>query len=485
MEKKITALYILSISAILAFMGMQVYWLYSRLEYSLREYEHAALQSVELALLDYNKARNKSYVSEVQSHYSISHPNDSTGMEKRKVKVATTTINGRALLGIEEDRTLTPEEMEKLAKLVMDSIEHFENKRVEVDASSAPSDGAAWVAMENFELEAKAPFTAKGIDSMLRKENVSAKATLCVYDTLVWGSSILRHASPFRQSLKIAVPYSELENKVAEIEVTVPAAQVLRGMGWTLAMAFVLSAFLIACLVWQIKTITRLARIDKMRSSFVTTMIHELKRPISTLKMCVSGIDSCKLMQDEKMRRELTAEMRKALDNLSAYFSKLRDIAFNNVEQIPLNVSSFNLRALVEDVANSVAIPGAKSVEIGNGVPEGIDLSADRAHMMNILTNLIENAIKYSGDEVCVKISAERDSTGDIICVADNGNGISKADLPKIFDRFYRGNTKNADVPGIGLGLAYVRLLVDAHSGKIWVESDLGKGSTFFIKLPQ
>ena len=133
-------------------------------------------------------------------------------------------------------------------------------------------------------------------------------------------------------------------------------------MGWTLALAVVLSLFLIHCLLWQIKTIVKLTRLDKMRNSFITTMIHELKRPISTLKMCVSGIDNDKLMEDNQLRHELTGEIRMALDNLSAYFSKLRDITFNNVEQIPLNVSSFNLTVLVDSVIKSITVPSTKDV---------------------------------------------------------------------------------------------------------------------------
>lgn len=91
-------------------------------------------------------------------------------------------------------------------------------------------------------------------------------------------------------------------------------------MGWTLVLATVLSIFLIMCLVWQIKTIAKLTRLDKMRNLFVTTMIHELKRPISTLKMYVSGIESDKLMADTDFRKEVAGETRMALDNLSAYF---------------------------------------------------------------------------------------------------------------------------------------------------------------------
>lgn len=152
-------------------------------------------------------------------------------------------------------------------------------------------------------------------------------------------------------------------------------------MGWTLVLAFVLSLFLILCLVWQIKTIVKLTRLDKMRNSFISTMIHELKRPISTLKMCVSGIDNDKLVQDNQLRHELTGEIRIALDNLSAYFSKLRDITFNNVEQIPLNITSFSLYELIDNVITSIQLPSSKEVVFENNVTEDIDVSADRSHL--------------------------------------------------------------------------------------------------------
>lgn len=120
-----------------------------------------------------------------------------------------------------------------------------------------------------------------------------------------------------------------------------------------------------------------------------------------------------------------------------------------------------------------------------NNVPEDFEIYADRSHLMNVLTNLIENAIKYSGDEVTIEVDAWTVTDGILISVKDNGNGISGADKNRIFDRFYRGKASVADIPGMGLGLAYVRLLVGAHGGKITVESEEGDGSTFNITLPQ
>lgn len=490
MEKKIKTLYILSIVAILAFLGMQAYWLYGRYEYSLTEYENRTGLLVIEALKEYSKARARGSATQgdtvkVQSRFQMSHSLDSIGKSIRKVTVRTNVINGRKLLGIAENRKLTPEEMKRLEEMVMDSLEMVDAKIATIDASSAPSDGIAWNAMKNFESEVQSPFTKEGIDSILRKHNLIAEIALILQDSVTWEPTTIRHSSVISPKFKVTTPYSELERKAVVIECEIPSSEILCNMGWTLALAVVLSLFLIHCLLWQIKTIVKLTRLDQMRNSFITTMIHELKRPISTLKMCVSGIDNDKLMEDNQLRHELTGEIRMALDNLSAYFSKLRDITFNNVEQIPLNVSSFNLTVLVDSVIKSITVPSTKDVVFENAVPENFEISADCSHLINILTNLIENAIKYSSDKVTIKINAVSTSDGCQIIVKDNGNGIAADDINRIFNRFYRGKASASDIPGMGLGLAYVKLLTDAHGGEISVESTVGVGSSFSIKLPQ
>lgn len=490
MEKKIKTLYILSIAAILAFLGMQIYWLYNRYEYSLSEYEDISSEKIAAALAEYDKVRmSKSPMvkeaTKVQAAYNMNTDIDSGGIHKRTVTVRTRELNGRKLLGIAEKRDLTPDEMARLEKLVIDSIDMADARIATVDASGAPSDGVAWNAMLHFESEIRSPFSKEGIDSIIRKHNLNAEISLVVLDSLIWQPTTLRHFSIFSPSITVTTPYSELERKAVVIKCAMPTSEVFRQMGSTLAMAVVLSLFLILCLVWQIKTIAKLTRLDKMRNSFVTTMIHELKRPISTLKMCVSGIDNDKLIEDAQLRHELTSETRIALDNLSAYFSKLRDITFNNVEQIPLNITSFNLADMVEGVLKSMAVPSAKRVIFENDLPKEIEVSADRAHLANIITNLIENAIKYSGEEVIVKVNAEASPEGVTITVADNGIGINNADKSKVFNRFYRGRASATDTPGMGIGLTYVKLLVDAHGGEISVESSEGVGSTFTITLPQ
>jgi len=487
MEKRIKTLYVLSIIAILTFLGMQVYWLYVRYEYSVKEYGNRTQVVIDETIKDYNKLRvqNSTDVTMVQSTNNLNTEVDSTGVQRRTATVTTKIYNGRELLGAKVGRKLTQEEREKLASIMADGVEPTELRKASFDVSSAPSDGVVWNAMKNFGIEVQSPFSAEGIDSLLRKENIDAAINLTVTDSMMWEAITTIHFSFLNPHFTMMIPYSEIERKAVVIDCKIPSSEVIREMGRTLVMACVLSLFLIACLIWQIKTIAKLTRLDKMRNSFITTMIHELKRPISTLKMCVSGIENDKLMEDDKLRHELTGETRIALDNLSSYFSKLRDITFNNVEQIPLNASSFYLSELVDEVLRSIALPSAKKIAFENTVSEDIEVTADRSHLMNVLTNLIENAIKYSGNEVTVKIGAEITSDSCRITVEDNGNGISAADKDKIFKRFYRGKASATEIPGMGLGLAYVKLLVDAHGGDISVKSTEGAGSTFTIRLPQ
>lgn len=490
MEKKIKTLYILSIAAIVAFLAMQVYWLYNRYEYSLSEYENISIDKISSAISEYDKIRIgqspvRKEATKVQSTFNMNTDIDSTGNRKRTVTVRTRELNGRKLLGITEPRELTPEEMTRLSQLVMDSLDMVDAKVATVDASGAPSDGIAWNAMKNFESEIQSPFAVEGIDSILRKHDLHAEISLIIQDSVTWEPVTIRHSSMLSPRLRVVTPYSELERKAVVIECAIPTSEILSGMGWTLVLALILSIFLIICLVWQIKTIVRLSRLDKMRNSFITTMIHELKRPISTLKMCVSGIANDKLMEDARLRHELTGETRMALDNLSAYFSKLRDITFNDTEQIPLNITRLNLSRLVADVFSSAAVPGDKAVRFGNHVDAELEISADRTHIFNIISNLVENAIKYSGDAVDIDVEAT-DNDGQIaIRVSDNGNGIPESDMTRIFTRFYRGRASDSDIPGMGLGLAYVKLLVEAHGGDITVKSKPDEGTSFTIELPQ
>lgn len=469
---------------------MQVYWLYNRYAFSLSAYEADAFESIVMAVDGYNKGRkNRKKSDELskrhQTEYNIDWDVDSCGRKKTIATVTTRQYVAEEVLGISGQRRLTTEELLQASRKVADDPSLSVTRRDSFDVTSAPSEGDIWVSMKNVENEFVSPLSAVEIDSVLAAGGIDADVSLTVTDSIAWAPSIIRHASVMKPAIALNVPYSELQRKSVRVEYRFPVAEIFGGMAGTLVVVALLSLFLIVCLILQFSTILKLSRLDRMRSSFVATMIHELKRPIATLKMCVSGMGNESMMADAEVRDELLGSTRSALDNLSAYFSRLRDITFNDIEQIPLNITTFDLAPLFDDAVASTAIPSGKSVGFHNNIEPGLKISADRTHLLNILTNLVENAVKYSGSRVDVTAEAAVGVESVKISVSDTGDGIPRSDIDKIFTRFYRGKAAGGEQPGIGLGLTYVRMLVEAHGGSVEVESVEGEGSLFTIILPQ
>lgn len=490
MEKRIKTLYIITIIAILTFLGMQVYWLYGRYEYSLKEYEDRTYNTIVAALDEYVISRwddnySGARVSTIRSSYNINWETDSVGHSKVNASISWFKFNAHDILGVKEVRKLTPEEWVRVDELIAKDSSLVKAEKESYDASSSPSEAILWGAFKRADMEKRMPLDVESLSDKFRERNIDAMVRLTVTDSMEWTPSFIQHADIFNPNAVVRVPYSELERKSVIVEYHLPVAAIFKDMIGSLVVVAILSVFLIVCLVYQFSTVLKLSRLDKMRNSFITTMIHELKRPISTLKMCVSGIENEKMLADKEIKGELMSNARCALDNLSAYFSKLRDITFNKEEQIPLNITRINLYELIEEVISSMIIPVTKSVRFDNDVNPSVEISADRSHIYSIITNLVENAIKYSREEVTITLTASASDDWVMISVADTGIGITESEIKSIFNRFYRGRSFSRDVPGMGLGLTYVKLLVEAHGGDVRVDSIFGYGSTFTIALPQ
>ncbi len=482
MEKRIKGLYIITMLAILIFLGMQVFWLYGRYELSLKEQEDTIFNAISTTIEEYIDSsylekKDKKYYTQYTIHQEINR-------EHRNFQAKITWLYKNK--AIESFKMDSLESKAEQTDRISDFLNNSSIYKIETyNASNVPSEGEVWTSMKKVDVEFNNPLTTEIIESLLKQKDIMSESKLITTDSMVWRGSIDRHKSIIHPAATAYVPYSELEKKSAEIHFRIPTAEVLKEMWTTLAVVALLSLFLIICLILQISTVLKLSRLDKMRNSFITTMIHELKRPISTMKMCVSGLGNERMIADKEARKDLLAETRIALDNLSAYFSKLRDITFNDVEQIPLNIETINLRKLTDMVTTGISISSGKEIRLINDIDAEIEISADRTHLSNILINLLENSIKYSNDSVKIICSASKDENSIEISVKDNGLGISSSDQKHIFNRFYRGNATISDQPGIGLGLAYVKLLVEAHGGEITVESTEGVGTIFTIRLPQ
>ncbi|MDE5749835.1 MAG: hypothetical protein K2H87_03600 [Duncaniella sp.] len=283
MENRIKALYIITILAILAFLGMQGYWLYGRYEYSLTEAETEAYGKAIEILDGYRDSLSGSKDSlstslTRQSNFNIDFSTDSVGKAHSKVTITTHRFKAHELLGIKEDRKLTQEEMSRATKMIMDNIEAVECATETYDVDNAPSEASIWGAFKYVGLK---PNIAE-IDSLLTAAGLDAVVVTEVSDSSLWVPQFSRHASLLTPSAEILFPFSELECLNIRVTCHFPFSEVLGSMLNSLIAVAILSTFLIVCLLLQFSTVLKLSRLDRMRNGFVTTMIHELKRPTAS-----------------------------------------------------------------------------------------------------------------------------------------------------------------------------------------------------------
>lgn len=496
MNSKIKTVYIITIAAIVAFLLLQAYWLHNAFNVSVSNYQADTFNGIKNVFAQYDSLRcqNQNILNvenNVLNSYVITQYKDALHGKSADAKYLTYTYNIRSLLNVSQDAYITDimraEAKTKVSQLV-ESGDTTHLSTIHAVVSSYPVQDMLQQALINARLDQDVPFRAAHLDSMLLAKGYNVNTQLVTeHDSLRWYPQLICHSSMLHPSITVIYPYNTLNHKVAVVSCPIPLSDVVRRMLLTFIVIILVSVSLVTCLIMQIRTIAQQIKIDELRTNFVHSMIHELKRPITTLKMCVSGLENEKMSTDAATRSELLADSRSSLNDLSLCFSKLRDLSFSSVDQIPLSLSQFSLRQAVSEVFSKVIIPSHRSVRLLDASAADITISADRVHLVSILSNLVENAVKYAGDNISITVNYIVLPTHCVqITVADNGKGIPAPDLTHIFDRFYRGKAaRHSDMPGIGLGLAYVKLLVNAHGGSIIAKSQTDKGSTFIINFPQ
>lgn len=333
------------------------------------------------------------------------------------------------------------------------------------------------------------PFSEELLDSMLTAElpGLTFSYQRPEAPDTIYKSYWELEGTLFSPKLRTVYVYNPLELKSITIETLLPAQPLLNRMAMQLFLAFGLILLLIGCLIFQIKTILKQKKIGELRQSFVNTMIHELKRPVQTLKTFFAFLNDKDMRADENTTERVLEDSMFELDNLSAYLEKLKGMMHADNPETSLNPTRFDLKELVEKVIRLIHIPPRKEVEFSTVFDmESPLVEADPVHLANALSNLAENAIKYSGQKVRIEIKAVRKGKELHLGVSDNGIGIPLAERDRVFAKFYRGsNLPDRDMPGLGLGLSYVKLIGEAHRGRVDLQSQVGQGTTVVLHLPQ
>jgi two-component system phosphate regulon sensor histidine kinase PhoR len=244
----------------------------------------------------------------------------------------------------------------------------------------------------------------------------------------------------------------------------------------------------IFCFIYAIKVIIRQKTLSDIKNDFINNMTHEFKTPIATVSLAVEALQDPDLLNKDSFRNRYIGIIKDENKRLGSQVEKVLQAATLDKKDFKLKIELLNIKEILENVKEGF---GLQLENKGGNISLNTNLKdpyieADAFHISHIFNNLLDNAIKYSKNNPVVEIDCWDQNGSIFISVADNGVGMSKDALKKIFDKFYRVPTGNVhDVKGFGLGLAYVKTMLEAHNGEISVSSDLGKGSTFTLKLPK
>lgn len=285
---------------------------------------------------------------------------------------------------------------------------------------------------------------------------------------------------------------SMLEGLVeGSIYVIIPNSKItiIKELGWMIFGALMFTLIIISAFYLTVTTLLKQKKISEIKSDFINNMTHEFKTPIATVSLAVDALRNSKVIGNEEKMNYFTSIIKEENKRMNKQVESILQAALLEKQELQLNHKVLKLNELVQSGFEHFVImleenKGTSQVQL-NAKQQTI--LGDEVHITNLIRNLMDNAIKYAKPDTPLHIKISTASTRKMITltIEDNGIGMTKETVQRIFEKFYRAHTGNVhNVKGFGLGLTYVKAIVDAHKGKIKVDSTLGKGSTFSIELP-
>jgi two-component system phosphate regulon sensor histidine kinase PhoR len=265
---------------------------------------------------------------------------------------------------------------------------------------------------------------------------------------------------------------------------------VAKSMLPSMIFSIVLIVVVIAAFYLTVHTLLRQKKLSEIKNDFINNMTHEFKTPLATISLAVDALKNEKVISDPKKLTYFSGIIKEENQRMNRQVETILKSALMERQEVDLNLKPLHIHQIIEDVADNFILRlNEKQGELETNLQADNDMiEADEVHISNLINNLMDNAVKYSKDNVPPHISISTTSNGKsiFIRIEDNGIGMARETLKRIFEKFYRAHTGNIhNVKGFGLGLSYVKNIVEAHGGKVKAESTLGKGSCFIIEFPK
>ncbi len=264
-------------------------------------------------------------------------------------------------------------------------------------------------------------------------------------------------------------------------------SEMLKATAYLVFPSILLTVIIISIFVLTLQIILRQKKLSQIKNDFINNMTHELKTPISTISLASQMLKDNSVSHTPRTIDHISGVIFDESKRLSNQVEKVLQMAVFNEGRLKLKFSQIDINQLVSTVAANfeIRVTTAQGEIHTQLLEENSYINGDEVHITNVIFNLLDNAVKYSKEKPLIELSTENKNNWVVVQVKDHGIGIPKEHQAQIFERFFRVPTGNVhNVKGFGLGLSYVKRIVDAHNGKIKVESTVGKGTRFRVYFP-
>lgn len=282
-------------------------------------------------------------------------------------------------------------------------------------------------------------------------------------------------------------PLNPRGNYTLKLYIDKPANYIIRRTGWMIGASILFTIIIISAFGVTVRTVFKQKQLSEIKSDFINNMTHEFKTPLATISLAVDALGNSKVLTRTDQILYYTGIIRDENRRMHKQVEKILQAAQLETEDLELKLQTVDAHQIVKNAAANIML----LLEEKNGTlkqdlqAKRFLIKADDVHFSNIIANLLDNAIKYSNDPIAIEIKTYNpNKTTWAVEIKDNGIGMSKETLNHIFEKFYRAHTGNLhNVKGFGLGLSYVKSVVDAHHGNVKVVSQPGKGSSFILEF--
>jgi len=264
-----------------------------------------------------------------------------------------------------------------------------------------------------------------------------------------------------------------------------PFSYIIARMGSLFAGSVVLILGIAFCLFYLLRSLYREKRLSAIKNDFISNITHEFKTPIATVSAAIEALTSFDVLDDHDKVKKYLNHSKNELNRLSGLVDKILNISLYENQQFDLKVEQLNVNQIINALLSEAVLASQRPIEhtyLNNSGTTTI--YADKLYFQHTIINVVDNAIKYSVSNPKILVECAIHENYLVIMVEDNGTGISPVHLPFVFEKFYRVPTKDHHIKGHGLGLSYVKSIIEKHQGWCKIESEIGKGCKLYLAWP-